>query len=60
MFETVIYPLLRHGLQWFGAYLVATNYASDATIEVIIGAALSLSVVLWSICKKKGLSLCQH
>lgn len=55
MLETVLYPLLRHSLQWLGAYVAITSYASGATVELAIGVMVSISVVLWSICKS-----CQH
>ena len=60
MLETVIYPLLRHSLQWLGAYVAVTSYASGEDVELAIGVMMSLSAVLWSICKRTEVSSCQH
>lgn len=44
---TLFMPIIRHGLQAFGGYLVARGYLDESSVESFIGLAINAGALVW-------------
>ena len=56
MTKEQILGIVRHGLTFIGGILVIKGVTSDAAVQEVIGAALSLISIVWSVVSKKQAS----
>ena len=54
MTKEQVLGIVRHSLTFIGAILVIKGIASDGQIEQVIGSAVSLVSVIWSVLSKKS------
>lgn len=53
MTKEQILGIIRHGLTFIGGILVLKGFTDNGTVQELIGAALSLVGIVWSVVSKK-------
>lgn len=53
LWNTVLAPMVRHGLTLGGGALVSAGVIDAAQSQVVIGAALAVAGVVWSVIEKR-------
>jgi hypothetical protein len=57
--ESVFMPIIRHVVQATGVTLVNYGIINTDDLQALTGIAISVIAVLWGICKRRKVEVCQ-